>query len=59
MEHKFKEGHVEDVLAEAKALNGQAAQVMAPWVKKLEARLLVERAMQTLEDQLLTTLEPR
>lgn len=59
MEHKFKEGHVEDVLVEAKALTGQAAQVMAPWIKKLEARLMVERAMQDLEDQLLTTLEPR
>jgi hypothetical protein len=59
MEHKFKDGHVEDVLAEAKALDGQAAQIMAPWLQKLEARLMVERTVQKLEDQLITNLEPR
>lgn len=59
MEHQFKQGHIEEVLSEAKALDGQAAQVMGPWLNKLEARLMVEKATQKIEDQLLATLEPR
>ncbi len=59
MEHKFKEGHVEDVLKEAKALDGQAKQVMGPWLKQVEARLFVEAEMQKLEDKLLNSLSPK
>ena len=59
MEHKFKEGHVEDVLKEAQALDGQAKQVMTPWLKQVEARLFVEAEMQKLEDQLLNSLSPK
>ena len=59
MEHKFREGHVEDVLSEAKALEGDAAIVMAPWLNKLEARLMVESQTRKIEDQLLSSLEPR
>lgn len=59
MEHKFREGHVEDVLTEAKALDGDAAIVMSPWLRKLEARLMVETETRKIEDQLLSSLEPR
>lgn len=59
MEFKFKQGHVEDVLSEAKGLDAKAMLVMQPWLKQLEARLLVESAMQKLEDQLLSSLQPR
>ncbi|MGH1405341.1 MAG: COG4223 family protein [Rhodomicrobiaceae bacterium] len=59
VEHKFKEGHVEDALKEAQALDGQAKQVMTPWLKQVEARLFVETEMRKLEDQLLNSLSPK
>lgn len=59
IEHKFKEGHVEEALKEANALEGHAKQVMNPWIKQVEARLFVETEMQKLEDQLLNSLSPK
>lgn len=59
MEHKFKQGHLEEVVSEASQLQPKAQQVIAPWLAKLKARLLVEQAMHKLEDQLLTSLQPR
>lgn len=59
VEHKFKEGHVEDALKEAQALDGLAKQVMTPWLKQVEARLFVEAEMRKLEDQLLNSLSPK
>lgn len=59
MEHKFKQGEVEDVLKEGETLKGHALRVMTPWLKKLEGRLQVEKAMHTLEEQLLVSLSPR
>ncbi len=59
MEYKFKDGHVEEALKEAQALEGQAKQVMSPWVKQVEARLFVETEMRKLEDQLLNSLSPK
>jgi hypothetical protein len=59
VEHKFKDGHVEDALKEAQALDGQAKQVMTPWLKQVEARLFVEAEMRKLEDQLLNSLSPK
>lgn len=59
VEHKFKDGHVEDALKEAQALDGQAKQVMSPWLKQVEARLFVEAEMRKLEDQLLNSLSPK
>lgn len=59
VEHKFKEGHVEEALKEANTLQGHAKHVMAPWVKQVEARLFVETEMQKLEDQLLNSLSPK
>ncbi len=59
MEHKFKQGHLEQVVSEASQLQPKAQQVIAPWLTKLKARLLVEQAMHKLEDQLLTSLQPR
>lgn len=59
MEHKFKQGEVENVLKEGEALKGHALRVMTPWLKQLEGRLQVEKAMHTLEEQLLVSLSPR
>lgn len=59
VEHKFKDGHVEDALKEAQALDGQAKQVMSPWLKQVKARLFVEAEMRKLEDQLLNSLSPK
>lgn len=59
MEYKFKAGHSEDVLTQANALDPRAQQVMAPWLTKIKARVIVEQAMIKLEDQLLTSLQPR
>ncbi len=59
MEHKFKRGEVENVLKEGEALKGHALRVMTPWLKQLEGRLQVEKAMHTLEEQLLVSLSPR
>lgn len=59
VEHKFKDGHVEEALKEASSLQGHAKQVMNPWIKQVEARLFVETEMQKLEDQLLNSLSPK
>ncbi|GAA6211515.1 hypothetical protein NBRC116602_12560 [Hyphomicrobiales bacterium 4NK60-0047b] len=59
VEHKFKDGHVEAALKEAQTLDGQAKQVMTPWLKQVEARLFVESEMRKLEDQLLNSLSPK
>ena len=59
MEHKFKAGQVEAVIDEADALGPQARAVVADWVEKVKARLVVEQALFKLEDQLLTGLQPR
>lgn len=59
MEHKFKDGHVEDVVKEAEALEGQAKQVIAPWLKQVKARLFIETEMHNLEDKLLLSLSPK
>lgn len=58
MEHKFKNGQLEAVISEAKVLSPKAARVVAPWLKKLQARLMVEQAMMKLDDKLLTSLQP-
>ena len=59
MEYKFKAGQLEAVVEEAEALQVEARSVVAPWLEKLKARLVVEQAMFKLEDQLMAGLQAR
>ncbi len=59
MEHKFKDGHLEEVVLLSKVLGPKPGRVLAPWVTKLQARLAVEKAIFKIEDQLQASLRPR
>ena len=56
MELALKDGRLADVIAEAKTLPAKAAAPAAAWLKKVEARLTVDRALTAIETDLKSSL---
>lgn len=56
MELALKDGRLADVIAEAKTLPAKAATPAAAWLKKVEARLTVDRALTAIESDLKSSL---
>jgi hypothetical protein len=56
METALKDGRLNDVIEEAKKLPPKAAVVAEPWLRKVEARNTVDRAMADIEIALKTSL---
>ena len=56
MEAELKEGRLGDLLEESKGLNDKARAAALPWLKKIEARYEIEKAIASLEQSLKNAL---
>lgn len=56
MEADLKEGRLGDLLEESKGLNEKARSAASPWLKKIEARHEIEKAIASLEQNLKNAL---